>query len=168
MLRRGSGKIIRNTKNSFSLRNSLLLLGRGGSGNATTNSSILLFNQTRGGEEENQNQMQQQQRRKKHTLPDLPYDFSALEPIIDAQIMEIHHQKHHNTYVTNLNVTLEKLAEAEAKEAEQKYAVAAEMEDDNDKDEDKGLDETEKAVSGDVSFATIVPAIFAAVLALMM
>ena len=51
----------------------------------------------------------------KVTLPDLPYDFSALEPIIDAQIMEIHHSKHHNTYVTNLNVTLEKLAEAEAK-----------------------------------------------------
>ena len=112
MLRRASGKIIRNT-NSSSLRNSLLLLG--GSGNATTNSSIL-FNQRGGGEEENhQNQMQQQQRRRKHTLPDLPYDFSALEPIIDAQIMEIHHQKHHNTYVTNLNVTLEKLAEAEAK-----------------------------------------------------
>ena len=51
----------------------------------------------------------------KATLPDLPYDFSALEPIIDAQIMEIHHQKHHNTYVTNLNVTLEKIAEAEHK-----------------------------------------------------
>jgi len=51
----------------------------------------------------------------KVTLPDLPYDFSALEPIIDAQIMEIHHSKHHNTYVTNLNVTLEKLTEAEAK-----------------------------------------------------
>ena len=67
---------------------------------------------------ENNNRSRGEKRRQfstKVTLPDLPYDFSALEPIIDAQIMEIHHSKHHNTYVTNLNVTLEKLAEAEAK-----------------------------------------------------
>lgn len=37
------------------------------------------------------------------TLPNLPYAFSALEPHIDARTMEIHHGKHHNTYVTNLN-----------------------------------------------------------------
>ena len=36
-------------------------------------------------------------------LPDLPYKFDALEPIIDAKTMEIHHGKHHGTYVTNLN-----------------------------------------------------------------
>jgi len=48
-------------------------------------------------------------------LPDLDYDFSALEPVICAEIMEIHHQKHHNTYVTNFNVAQEKYAEAEAK-----------------------------------------------------
>ncbi|MBL0911079.1 MAG: superoxide dismutase [Bacteroidia bacterium] len=36
-------------------------------------------------------------------LPKLPYDFNALEPHIDAKTMEIHHGKHHNTYVTNLN-----------------------------------------------------------------
>ena len=36
-------------------------------------------------------------------LPDLPYDFNALEPYIDAQTMEIHHGKHHNAYVTKLN-----------------------------------------------------------------
>lgn len=36
-------------------------------------------------------------------LPALPYDFNALEPHIDAKTMEIHHGKHHNTYVTNLN-----------------------------------------------------------------
>lgn len=39
----------------------------------------------------------------KHTLPDLPYAFNALEPYIDAQTMEIHHDKHHGTYVTKLN-----------------------------------------------------------------
>jgi len=37
------------------------------------------------------------------TLPDLPYAFNALEPHIDARTMEIHHGKHHNAYVTNLN-----------------------------------------------------------------
>jgi Fe-Mn family superoxide dismutase len=37
------------------------------------------------------------------TLPDLPYPFNALEPHIDARTMEIHHGKHHNAYVTNLN-----------------------------------------------------------------
>src|SRR5215217_2060450 len=38
-----------------------------------------------------------------HTLPDLPYDYTALEPHIDEQTMRIHHDKHHATYVTNLN-----------------------------------------------------------------
>lgn len=42
-----------------------------------------------------------------HTLPDLPYSYDALEPYIDATTMEIHHSKHHQTYVTNLNNTLE-------------------------------------------------------------
>jgi Fe-Mn family superoxide dismutase len=40
-------------------------------------------------------------------LPKLPYDYKALEPHIDAQTMEIHHTKHHNAYVTNLNKALE-------------------------------------------------------------
>jgi len=44
----------------------------------------------------------------KHTLPELPYAFEALEPHIDARTMEIHHGKHHNAYVTNLNNALEK------------------------------------------------------------
>jgi len=51
----------------------------------------------------------------KHTLPDLPYDYNALEPHISAEIMKVHHSKHHNTYVTNLNTAEEKLAEAQAK-----------------------------------------------------
>ncbi len=42
-----------------------------------------------------------------HTLPDLPYAHDALAPHIDAQTMEIHHGKHHNAYVTNLNAALE-------------------------------------------------------------
>ena len=41
-----------------------------------------------------------------HELPKLPYDFAALEPHIDAQTMQIHHGKHHQTYVTNLNNAL--------------------------------------------------------------
>lgn len=53
--------------------------------------------------------------RSKHTLPDLPYDFNALEPIISAEIMQIHHTKHHATYVNNLNVAEEKLHDAVAK-----------------------------------------------------
>jgi Fe-Mn family superoxide dismutase len=42
-----------------------------------------------------------------YELPDLPYAFDALEPHIDAQTMEIHHDKHHGTYVTNVNSALE-------------------------------------------------------------
>jgi Fe-Mn family superoxide dismutase len=42
-----------------------------------------------------------------HELPPLPYDYNALEPHIDAQTMEIHHGKHHQAYVTNLNAALE-------------------------------------------------------------
>lgn len=51
----------------------------------------------------------------KHTLPDLPYDFNALEPVISSEIMQLHHQKHHNTYVTNLNMLEEKIHEATVK-----------------------------------------------------
>jgi superoxide dismutase, Fe-Mn family len=42
-----------------------------------------------------------------HSLPNLPYDFTALEPHIDARTMEIHHGKHHAAYVNNLNAALE-------------------------------------------------------------
>ena len=46
-----------------------------------------------------------------YTLPNLPYSYDALEPFIDAKTMEIHHSKHHNTYVTKLVVGLEKHSE---------------------------------------------------------
>ncbi len=44
-----------------------------------------------------------------HTLPDLPYAHNALEPYIDEQTMQIHHGKHHQAYITNLNTALEGL-----------------------------------------------------------
>jgi Fe-Mn family superoxide dismutase len=47
-----------------------------------------------------------------YTLPDLPYDYAALEPHISARIMELHHSKHHAAYVAGANTALEKLAEA--------------------------------------------------------
>ena len=53
-----------------------------------------------------------------HTLPPLPYPANALEPHIDAQTMEIHHGKHHNAYVTNLNAALEKAPELADKSLE--------------------------------------------------
>ena len=43
-----------------------------------------------------------------HTLPPLPYEFAALEPHIDARTMEIHHGKHHQAYVNNLNAALDR------------------------------------------------------------
>jgi len=52
--------------------------------------------------------------RQKATLPDLPYDYGALEPAISGQIMELHHSKHHNTYVTSYNNFADQIAAAEA------------------------------------------------------
>ncbi|OEU16864.1 putative manganese superoxide dismutase [Fragilariopsis cylindrus CCMP1102] len=48
----------------------------------------------------------------KFVLPDLAYDYNALEPAISAETMEIHHSKHHQTYITNLNATMEKIDSA--------------------------------------------------------
>ncbi|HVZ73803.1 MAG TPA: superoxide dismutase [Polyangia bacterium] len=50
-----------------------------------------------------------------YTLPELTYDYGALEPHVSARIMELHHSKHHAAYVTGANQTLEKLDEARAK-----------------------------------------------------
>ncbi|MEK4037295.1 superoxide dismutase [Paenibacillus sp. FSL F4-0122] len=52
-------------------------------------------------------------------LPALPYPNNALEPHIDALTMEIHHDRHHNTYVTNLNAALEKAPELQSKSIEE-------------------------------------------------
>lgn len=49
-----------------------------------------------------------------YTLPDLSYDYGALEPHVSGQIMELHHSKHHQTYVTALNGVVGQLAEARA------------------------------------------------------
>lgn len=49
----------------------------------------------------------------KYTLPQLPYDYNALEPYIDAKTMEIHHTKHHQIYIDKLNGVLEKYPDLE-------------------------------------------------------
>jgi len=53
-----------------------------------------------------------------YTLPDLPYAYEALEPYIDEETMHLHHDKHHNTYVTNLNAAIEKHPELGEKSVE--------------------------------------------------
>lgn len=51
-------------------------------------------------------------------VPPLPYDYSALEPYIDTETMHLHHDKHHQAYVNNLNAALEKHPELQSKSAE--------------------------------------------------
>jgi Fe-Mn family superoxide dismutase len=53
-----------------------------------------------------------------HELPKLPYSYDALEPHIDARTMEIHHTKHHQTYINNLNAALEKHPDLQSKSVE--------------------------------------------------
>ena len=64
----------------------------------------------------------------KFELPKLPYSYDALEPFIDSKTMELHHLKHHNTYVTKLNEALEKFpAFAEAMAGKPEWQVLEEM-----------------------------------------
>merc|ERR1711939_617719 len=66
------------------------------------------------------------QTRNMHSLPKLAYAYNALEPSISAQIMEIHHSKHHNTYVTNLNKAESDLAAAvQANDTKKQIALQA-------------------------------------------
>ena len=57
-----------------------------------------------------------------YTLPDLPYAYDALEPYFDEETMHLHHDKHHNTYVTNLNAAIEKHPELGEKTVEELLA----------------------------------------------
>ncbi|CAM6084666.1 unnamed protein product [Calypogeia fissa] len=68
-----------------------------------------------------QHELQQQSRRSNttvaaagFTLPELPYDYGALEPAISGEIMKLHHSKHHQAYITGFNQALEKLEEAKS------------------------------------------------------
>ena len=54
-----------------------------------------------------------------YSLPELPYSYDALEPYIDAKTMEIHHTKHHNAYITNVNNALADHADLAAKSGEE-------------------------------------------------
>jgi Fe-Mn family superoxide dismutase len=54
----------------------------------------------------------------KYVLPALPYNYNALEPVISEEIMKLHHDKHHNAYVTGANAALEKLDKARKGEAQ--------------------------------------------------
>ena len=57
-----------------------------------------------------------------YTLPELPYDYNALEPHIDEETMRIHHDKHHNAYVKNLNAAVENYPELVTKSVDELVA----------------------------------------------
>ena len=70
-----------------------------------------------------------------HKLPTLPYAFDALEPHIDAQTMTIHHTKHHQAYINNLNAALEKYPELQEKDLNGFKHDGYDVKDDQDDDE---------------------------------
>ena len=57
-----------------------------------------------------------------YELPELPYAYDALEPHIDKETMNIHHTKHHNTYITNVNAALEGHEDLASKSVEELIA----------------------------------------------
>jgi Fe-Mn family superoxide dismutase len=63
-------------------------------------------------------------------LPKLPYDYAALEPTIDEATMKLHHDKHHQAYITNLNAAIEKHPELGSKTAEELIADLASIPED--------------------------------------
>lgn len=65
-----------------------------------------------------------------HLLPELPYSYDALEPYIDARTMEIHHTKHHQAYITNLNAAIKDKADLEKLSVEQLLRNLAEVPED--------------------------------------
>ena len=65
-----------------------------------------------------------------YSLPNLPYDFNALEPHIDAQTMEIHHDKHHAAYVSKVNAAIEGKADLESKSIEELISDISSLPDD--------------------------------------
>lgn len=65
-----------------------------------------------------------------YILPALPYDYDALEPYFDEETMHLHHDKHHNTYVTNLNAAIEKHPELGEKSIEDLVADLANVPED--------------------------------------
>lgn len=65
-----------------------------------------------------------------YQLPELPYAYDALVPHIDEETMHLHHEKHHNTYVTNLNAAIEKHPEFGTKTVEELVAVINEVPED--------------------------------------
>lgn len=65
-----------------------------------------------------------------YTLPELPYAYDALEPHVDVETMHLHHDKHHNTYVTNLNAAIEKHPELGSKSVEELVADLANVPED--------------------------------------
>src|SRR5438128_6255692 len=62
-----------------------------------------------------------------HELPPLPYPYEALEPTIDAQTMILHHDKHHQAYVTNLNAAMLQAPELQGKPLEQLLGTLSEV-----------------------------------------
>lgn len=68
--------------------------------------------------------------RSKFTLPEMPYNYKALEPIISGEIMEIHHTKHHQAYITNYNSAEEKLKAAVEKGDARYYSAVQKIHED--------------------------------------